>query len=43
MDTIIHNRIRCKKCGEIWECEIRHGDAVEAMDNLIERILSEQE
>ncbi len=27
----------------IWECEIRHGDAVEAMDNLIERILSEQE
>ena len=26
----------------IWECEIRHGDAFEAMDNLIERIQGEQ-
>ena len=27
----------------IWECEIRHGDAVEAMDNLVERIMRQQD
>ncbi len=26
----------------IWECEIRHGDPIEAMDNLIKRIQHQQ-
>ena len=26
----------------IWECEIRHGDPVEAMDNLVMKIRKQQ-